>query len=201
MIKKLDFTEDWFSHNIEKWSKYLKPLEGKPLKALEIGCFEGRATKWMLENILTHEDSRITVIDTFEGSIEHRDGQANHDFSNTEAIFDFNVWMPYRNKVTKIKDQSFNALTAFNTGYVNEKYDFVYIDGSHMAKDVMTDALLVWPMVKKNGIVIFDDYLWQPYNKPHMEPKLAIDAFMKMMFDESIVLDVGYQVMIRKTVE
>lgn len=200
-MQNLSFTQDWFSNNIEKWSILLKSLEGKPTEALEIGCFEGRATKWMLENILTHDDSRITVIDTFAGSIEHHDGHADHDFSNTEAIFDFNVWMPYRNKVTKIKDRSFDALVAFNTGYVNKKYDFIYIDGSHVSKDVMADALLAWPLLAKDGIMIFDDYLWQPYNKPHMEPKLAIDAFMKMMFDESIVLDVGYQVAIQKTVE
>lgn len=200
-MQNLSFTQDWFSNNIEKWSILLKSLEGKPTEALEIGCFEGRATKWMLENILTHDDSRITVIDTFAGSIEHRDGHADHDFSNTEAIFDFNVWMPYRNKVTKIKDRSFDALVAFNTGYVNKKYDFIYIDGSHVSKDVMADALLAWPLLAKDGIMIFDDYLWQPYNKPHMEPKLAIDAFMKMMFDESVVLDVGYQVAIQKTVE
>lgn len=200
-MQNLSFTQDWFSNNIEKWSILLKSLEGKPTEALEIGCFEGRATKWMLENILTHDDSRITVIDTFAGSIEHRDGHADHDFSNTEAIFDFNVWMPYRNKVTKIKDRSFDALVAFNTGYVNKKYDFIYIDGSHVSRDVMADALLAWPLLAKDGIMIFDDYLWQPYNKPHMEPKLAIDAFMKMMFDESVVLDVGYQVAIQKTVE
>lgn len=200
-MQNLSFTQDWFSNNIEKWSILLKSLEGKPTEALEIGCFEGRATKWMLENILTHDDSRITVIDTFAGSIEHRDGHADHDFSNTEAIFDFNVWMPYRNKVTKIKDRSFDALVAFNTGYVNKKYDFIYIDGSHVSKDVMADALLAWPLLAKDGIMIFDDYLWQSYNKPHMEPKLAIDAFMKMMFDESVVLDVGYQVAIQKTVE
>lgn len=201
MIENLQFTEDWFSNNIETWSKYLGVLEGKAVNALEIGCFEGRATKWLLENVLTDDKSKITVIDTFEGSIEHRDGSANHDFSNTEAIFDFNVWMPYRHKVRKIKDTSFNALTAFNTGFEQEKFDLVYIDGSHMAKDVMADAILAWPLIKKGGIVIFDDYLWQPYPEPHKTPKLAVDAFLKMVFDEMEPIHHGYQVMIRKTVE
>lgn len=201
MNENLQFTEDWFTHNIPNWSKFLNPLEGKALNVLEIGCFEGRATKWLLENILTNEDSKITVIDTFEGSIEHRDGSANHDFSNTEAIFDFNVWMPYRHKVRKIKDTSFNALTAFNTGFEQEKFDLVYIDGSHMAKDVMADALLVWPLVKKNGLVIFDDYLWDPYPEPHKKPKMAIDNFTTMLFEELEAIHYGYQAIVKKTVE
>lgn len=201
MIEKLQFTQDWFSNNIENWSRLLHPLEGKPVNALEIGCFEGRATKWLLENILTDEKSKITVIDTFEGSIEHRDGSADHDFSNTEAIFDFNVWMPYRHKVRKIKDTSFNVLTAFNTGFEEEKFDLVYIDGSHMAKDVMADALLVWPLVRKGGIIIFDDYAWDAYPQQEKNPRMAVDAFIIMVQSEIDLLLHEYQVVIRKTVE
>jgi len=201
MTQNLQFTQDWFSNNVENWSRILKPLEGEALNALEIGCFEGRATKWLLQNILTHEDSKITVIDTFEGSIEHRDGSANHDFSNTEAIFDFNVYMPFRYKVHKIKDTSFNALTAFNTSFEAEKFDLAYIDGSHMAKDVMSDALLVWPLVRQGGIIIFDDYAWDAYQEPRKNPRPAIDAFLDFFQDEIEVLLKEYQVIVRKVVE
>lgn len=200
-MQRLDFTEDWFSNNVEKWSKYLKPLKGKALNVLEIGCFEGRATKWLLENILKHEDSKITVIDTFSGSIEHRCGNFSHDFSNTEAIFDFNVWMPYRDRVIKIKNNSFNALIAFNRDYVNKTYDFVYIDGSHVAKDVLSDALLVWPMVKKGGIIIFDDYGWDNYKEKRMNPRMAVDMFIQLFGDEIEIIDIDYQAIIRKVVE
>lgn len=30
----------------------LMPLRGQPLRALEIGCFEGAATTWLLDNVL-----------------------------------------------------------------------------------------------------------------------------------------------------
>lgn len=194
----MNFTQDWFSHNIPNWEKYLKPLEGKAVKALEIGCFEGRATKWLLQNILTHDDAHITVCDTFEGAMEHHDGTANVDFSTVEQIFDFQVMIPFRGKVQKIKDYSFNMLVAFNSGYVNEKYDFVYIDGSHVSRDVLSDAVLAWNLLKQGGIMIFDDYEWNAYPDPTLNPKLAIDSFLAIFANDIEVLHKGYQVIIQR---
>ena len=68
-----DYSVDWFSNNIPIWDQVfdLAKLKGKEnIKFLEIGCFEGRATNYLLENILTGEGSEIHVVDTFEGSRE-----------------------------------------------------------------------------------------------------------------------------------
>ena len=60
-------------------------------------------------------------------------------------------------------------------------FDFIYIDGSHRATDVLCDALLSFRLLKNNGVIVFDDYLWQeqlPYGiDPLRCPKIAIDAF------------------------
>ena len=40
------------------------------------------------------------------------------------------------------------------------KFDFIYVDGSHEAPDVLFDAILAHKLVKNNGIIAFDDYLW-----------------------------------------
>jgi hypothetical protein len=37
-------------------------------------------------------------------------------------------------------------------------YDFVYIDGSHLASDVLEDAVLSWAVVQVGDMIIFDDY-------------------------------------------
>lgn len=197
----MDFTNDWFSGNIPTWSEYLGPLKNKPVTALEIGSYEGRSAKWLLENILTHENATITCIDTFEGSMEHKD--LGVDFSTTEQIFDFQVACPYANKVIKIKDTSRNALIAFNSGYLpwgsaTKPYDLVYIDGSHMAADVMLDALLVWPLMAPGGILIFDDLEWNAYPEPGKTPKLAIQTFFEMYRDQLSVLHIGYQAIYQK---
>jgi predicted O-methyltransferase YrrM len=59
-------------------------------------------------------------------------------------------------------------------------FDFIYIDGSHQAPDVLCDAILSFRLLKKNGVLAFDDYLWQeklPYGiDPIRCPKPAIDA-------------------------
>ena len=39
-------------------------------------------------------------------------------------------------------------------------YDLIYVDGSHTARDVLQDAVLGWGLLKRGGLMIFDDYLW-----------------------------------------
>jgi hypothetical protein len=59
-------------------------------------------------------------------------------------------------------------------------FDFVYVDGSHQAPDVMCDAVLGFRLLKIDGFMAFDDYLWAeklPYGQdPIRCPKPAIDA-------------------------
>ena len=54
-------------------------------------------------------------------------------------------------------------------------------DGSHEAPDVLLDALLSFKLLKINGVIAFDEYLWQENldNIPDVlrSPKIAIDAF------------------------
>ena len=60
-------------------------------------------------------------------------------------------------------------------------FDFIYIDGSHQAPEVLCDALLCFLLLKKNGVMVFDDYLWHEELSygldPIRSPKIAIDAF------------------------
>ncbi|GAB1658086.1 hypothetical protein Mh1955_12220 [Mannheimia haemolytica] len=46
-------------------------------------------------------------------------------------------------------------------GHINY-FDYIYIDGSHEAPDVLFDALLAHRLVRKGGVISFDDYLWSP---------------------------------------
>jgi cephalosporin hydroxylase len=89
-------------------------------------------------------------------------------------------------------DTSVRALAAS----VNDKdvcrYDFIYIDGSHLAKDVLTDAVLAWQILEPGGYLAFDDYTWT--EKPRQEanpldnPRLAIDAFYTIFRREAVIL-------------
>jgi hypothetical protein len=62
-------------------------------------------------------------------------------------------------------------------------YDMIYIDGSHIAKDVLRDAVCAFDYLKKGGVMVFDDYDWLAIDDPtgKQRPRLAIDAWSTVM--------------------
>jgi predicted O-methyltransferase YrrM len=190
-VSKYTFTADWFSQHIPNWEKYVKPRfsgldSGK--RFLEIGSYEGRSTVWILENLLTNWKDQITCIDHFDAM--YRD----NFFSNMKA-FEPEL------KVRVLKSDSFHALADLNVS-PSRRYDGIYIDGGHRAKETLSDLVLSWPLLRHGGIMIVDDYKyhsdkWPP--TPKIEtPKPAIDAFLKMYKKELKVVHKGYQVMVEK---
>jgi predicted O-methyltransferase YrrM len=167
-------------------------LNGKPeLRFLEIGCFEGRASLWMLENVLTDPTSRLDVIDTFEGSPEFEvmgiDGATLNRFTRNVA--------PYADQVTVMQGMSGTVL---RTLPAVETYDFIYVDGSHAAPDVLTDAVLAWPLLKQRGVMVFDDYLWVLRGSEHERPGIGIDAFRSAFGAQMALIYQEFQLAVAK---
>lgn len=186
------FTVDRFSYNIQIWTYYLKVFKNKPnLRFLEIGSFQGNTTVWLLENILTDDTSMITCIDTFEGSVNHI-FHFKHDIKSIFDIFSYNI-SKFKNKVNIIKDKSQTALKQ-----INEQYDFIFIDSNHKASSVIEDAILSFSLLKKGGIMIFDDYMLFGMKKSVDNPKPAIDAFLEIYAKNINVLYKNHQVIIEK---
>ena len=155
-----------------------------------------RSTCWLLDNILTHESSTITCIDTFEGSVEHTPMGLSENIKLLEDIFDHNIEQTGRAKqVKKLVGSSRSWLhqLAENT------FDFYYVDGSHIAADVLEDTIMGWRLVKEGGIIVFDDYGWELYrDQPLLHPKLAVDTFVTIFQDKVRVLYQDYQVICEK---
>jgi predicted O-methyltransferase YrrM len=174
------FTTDWFSKNKETWSRILSRFRGAPnVKALEIGVFEGRSSLWLLENILTGQGSSLVCMDkTF-----------NPNFMTNTA--------PFKAKIKMLRNYSQIALR--DPAFTTPVYDIIYIDGGHRACEVMEDAVLCFRVLKKGGILIFDDYLWKKEG-PISEPKMAINAFLSIYTDQIKLLHKQYQVIITKTI-
>jgi predicted O-methyltransferase YrrM len=185
------YTRDWFTYNLPIWERVLKPLKGQPAHALEIGVFEGRSTVWLLDNILTNPDASLNWIDTFSGGPEHMD----IDFAKVQNRFHENIkrfGMKVKGRVGKSQDVL--------RGMSSERFDLVYIDGSHEAPDVLADAVLAWPLLKPGGLLGFDDYGWRVFPEPERCPALAINAFLDIMRRQLTVVERGYQVWIKKRV-
>ena len=62
--------------------------------------------------------------------------------------------------------------------------DFVYVDGSHVAIDVLHDAVLAWRLLAAGGTLVFDDYTWRGYLEDRYNPRMAIQAFVRCVEDE-----------------
>ena len=117
---------------------------------------------------------------------------------NLEERFRANVEMTGRgNQVEIIKSTSFDALVRLNSRGPNQ-YDLIYIDGSHMACDIFSDAALAWNLLKVDGVLIFDDYLWDGYREDYKCPGIAIDAFLKCYVDKIELLFRDDQVIVRR---
>lgn len=193
-MSEYQFTKDWFNWAPAVWEQLAAHLPER--KAfLEIGSFEGRSTVWIVENMM-EDGGFIDCIDTWEGGEEH----SAEDMAAVEARFVSNVLLlsekhPQRH-VCSIKGRSTDELASMIP--CKNEYDFIYIDGSHVAKDVLTDACMAWQLLKPMGIMVFDDYMWgNPRDALH-RPKVAIDAFTNIFAEEAEIIHVGYQLVVRK---
>ena len=215
------FTKDWFNWAPAVWEQLAAHLPERK-SFLEIGSFEGRSAVWIIENMMNPGDW-IDCVDTWEGGEEH----GEEDMQAVEARFDHNIikaldcssaihrsregsWGHTRfasdgpdrtnNRVYKYKSTSTEFLGRKLAHWVDGKnlYDFIYIDGSHTAPDVLTDACMAWPLLKPKGMMVFDDYMWgNPRDILH-RPKPAIDAFCNLFAEEAEIVHVGYQLIVRK---
>ena len=195
--KKFQYTQDWFSHNIPIWSQVLQRLINKPnINFLEVGSWEGRSTCWLLDQILTHPSAKITCVDTFVGSVEHQNYESGY-LQSLEERFDFNIsQIKASEKVEKRRGSSQEVLRSLPLDH----YDFYYVDGSHLAPDVLEDIILGWRLVKVNGIIIFDDYNLKLSEKATENVKLAVDAFYAVFQEKIKILHQGYQVIVEKII-
>lgn len=178
----IKFSQNWFETTAkENFEKYVKPLHGE---FLEIGCFEGNATRWMLDNT----NAKITVIDTFEGSDEHKD--MDIDTKNLRSRFEENI-KDKADRVTIHEGKSQDVLKK-----LDGQFDFIYIDGSHYTSDVLQDAVLSFSLLKNGGIMIFDDYEW--FISSNLQPKTAINSFILCYLGQIEVVGKNSQCIIKK---
>lgn len=189
----MKFSQDWFTYNIPHLEHLMKMLPERK-RFLEIGCFEGRATCWFLEHALA-DNGIITCVDPFTGSMEHE----GMNLTSLRDIFDANVAEVKKPDQLIFVNQGFSYKELAEFIQDGCEYDFIYIDGSHTAADVLIDACMSWPMLKKGGIMLFDDYHWNPGNyNEYQTPKRGVDAFSHCFADQFKVVHDGYQIAVQK---
>ena len=178
--KNYHFTNNWFDEARPIWLNLIPRIN--PTKILEIGSYEGASTCFLINTLAQHKAIEIHCIDTWEGGIEHE----GRDMNSVEERFKHNTDLAISSASHKAdliihKGLSDFELSKLIASQMKQYFDFIYIDGSHQAPDVICDAILSFRLLRVGGIIAFDDYLWAeklPYGiDPVRCPKPAIDAF------------------------
>ena len=201
------FTNDWFVKHRPLWDKYLPAID--PRDVLEIGSFEGQSACYMIETLGARHPFNLTCVDTFEGGIEHKPGgESVANMAEVEERFHFNVNLAMQESPEHVsldvrKGDSNLELCKLLAEGKSESFDFVFVDGSHVACDVLADAIHAFHLLKVGGVIVFDDYLWQeklPYGvDPLRSPKMAVDSFTTIFARKLQLIQAPlYQFFVRK---
>jgi len=189
---------DYFSSRIPALRHYTRDLKAKSgVKILEIGSFEGLSAIWFLTEVLTGTGTLLTCIDPWEPYAELVDHEMEVMKHHAEAHFDYNTHLACSESgavLDKRKARSEHVLPHLPA----ETYDLIYVDGSHLAKEVLTDMVFAWRLLKTGGLLICDDYQHTRHLDPLWTPKLAIDNFLTCFQHHYQLLQKNWLVVLKK---
>jgi len=174
-LKSKNITYDYFSSHAYNFKEALNNFNH--FHYLEIGSFEGNSAIFVAQNF---PNSEIHCVDNWAGTEEYGDLQ----FSKIERNFDKNILF-FKN-INKYK------MTSDNFFLTNQKkFDVIYIDGYHKASQVFKDFKNSWKVLKKGGVLIFDDYIWKFFEKIEDNPCYAINKYLRVIYREINILKVS----------
>lgn len=184
------FSEDWFSGNIPVWEKIIKEefSEKTKLKYLEIGTFEGRSAIYISE---TFNNIDVSCVDPFDEYETVKSLAKEQEMKKVYETFLSNIRI-LNNKVKHFKVRS-NEFFKDNNFF----FDIIYIDGSHYYLDVQDDFRNSLNCLNKGGIIIFDDFLWDYYEKIEENP---INGILPMLIKQKHlkIISASNQLIVKK---
>lgn len=175
------FSNSWFYINLKDILNFFKFFQNKKIQSfLEIGSFEGQSTVFFI-TFFKHLKS-FDIIDPFMNDGTQISNYNKSGIDKLKNIFLFNI-----NKILKNENKNdikYNIYQDLSTNILHKiknKYDFIYIDGSHLSVDVFIDAFYSFHLLNDNGIIIFDDFKHSVYKELiYLSPSIAIYIFYKI---------------------
>ena len=183
----MKFTTDWFTHNIPNFELCTKTAPDNKMY-LEIGCFEGRSSCWLLENALA-KDGTLTCVDPYAPE------------SHLWKLFNTNPLANFKENIAEVKGENQTVDLIQRPSYdgladliqAGGEFDFIYVDGDHRPHMALMDGCMAWGLLKQGGTMLFDDYLY-----PEKPTKDGIDAFLKGYEGLYEIIVNNYQLGIKK---
>lgn len=184
------FTTDWLGSKLNPWLAALAPFRDMPVQVLELGAFEGRSAIAFLEYLpLSH----VSSVDRFIFVNKHADGS---DGLTVEDRFDANL-KSYGSRITKIKGSVLSVLDDLTRN--RARFDVIYIDAGKQRDSVFANTAAAWPLLKVDGIIIWDDLDWGSKLPSADRPGDAIRLFAKSFAPCLHILHQRSQLIARKT--
>jgi predicted O-methyltransferase YrrM len=162
-------------------------------KILEIGTYTGVSIVNLLKNI---SNSNATVIDSWENYNECP-LMENIQTNQVEESFKKNIKTKnLEDKIKVLKGDSFEMLMKLVKK--NERFDFVYVDGSHKCLDCYSDILLSWELLNNGGIMVIDDVSYNKENGILESPEEGVKHFLKKNESKYKILKNNYCLFLEK---
>ncbi len=118
---------------------------------LEIGVHNGCSMSYIVSN---SNVKKVYGIDLFENTYGHY----INDNLNYEKVMKNIERNNINSNITLIKGDSTDLNTIKKFKDFSEKIDLLFIDGAHYYDNVKSDFINYSKFVKKNGLIVFDDY-------------------------------------------
>ena len=169
-ISNQNFSNKWFLNNFEIFNYFLPENKNEKFNYLEIGCFEGLSSFYVLSQFKFVNAYFLDIWDEPNKNSK----SLTDDFNKVEKLFDENL---SKFNFTKIKDDSVISMRKLLRK--NMDFDFIYVDGSHNGEDILSDAIEAFKILKKGGLIFFDDFLQYELNRK-IQSYVGIEKFLEL---------------------
>ena len=188
---------EYFNANYKKpvTSDIHIPVENR-IKVLEIGAYTGMS----LIHIVSLIPNSIGVgLDMWTDYKETGVDGIHNNIVNlgVEKSFQHNVRLAgMQDRIKGIKGDSTEVL--MNMIKSADKYDFIYVDGSHMLLDCYSDLLLAWEVLNVGGLMAIDDYFYKVNDGILVSPHHAVNKILEKYKDNIKILHTASRVFVQK---
>jgi hypothetical protein len=161
------------------------------MKCVEIGSFEGKGSNLIHTRLCENKDSVLYCIDPFDD--EYVKGSSVMAFWNKACDGQYSKFKhntAHISKIIELKGYSDDMIPKLD----DDSMDFCYIDGDHSPEQVYKDIINIYPKMKNNSVVLFDDYLWVHKT---VVTKVGVDKFLNEYKGKYELLFSNYQLSIR----
>ena len=201
---KLYFRKTSFKRDLESANLFLGQIyENRPKNFLEVGVFQGVTARNVCEVLkeIYQNEFKYIGIDLFSSSnlaYDNKEHTLKHSkISNPFKNFYFNflrkedlnskkavsrLLKKFNNNISLYEGYSDKILNSIDISYI----DMVFLDGGHSYETVKKDLKILITKLKKNKIIICDDYDQKSYGVKRAVDELRLEYKIEMV-NERIV--------------